>query len=164
MGYSNVASVGNRLRSLKKRYGFDNLEGRTAAAAAKAAATATANREMSTNTVKTETEKTTAAAAAPKKKGRPARAKTAEVNGNAAPVEDLTNGHANGTTANGTANGEEGKTSAKRKRDDEGNEEGASAGQKQPKPAKRARSRRQGTAGAQEVAAGEAKVSHEPGT
>ena len=74
---------------------------------------------MSANTVKTETEKTTAAAAPPKKKGRPARAKTAEVNGNAAPVEDLTNGHANGTTANGTANGEEGKTSAKRKRDDE---------------------------------------------
>lgn len=159
MGYSNDASVGNRLRSLKKRYGFVNLEGRTAAAAAKAAG---GNEDASAKGVKTESDR---ASVPPKKKGRPARAKSTDHNGNGTvggttnsttngTTDDATNGISNGIsngTSNGTTNGATNgtkkgeKKSSKRKRDDE-NDEDPPAEQELARPAKKARGRRKAAA------------------
>lgn len=115
LGYSNVASVGNRLRSLKKRYGFPKLDGKTAAGS-KSTTNQAAEAEdgASANGSKTETTK-------PVKRGRPARVKN---------------------TTTPTATNGSGSKSSKRKRkrdDDDDNEsdEDASSGEQQAVPAKK---------------------------
>lgn len=161
---------------MKKRYGFANFEGRTAAAAAKAASSTTPNGETSANSVKHETE---SAIGPPKKKGRSARANTAEPNGNAnGMIGDTTNTSTNGhstCTTNGTSTNGEKKPSSKRKRNDT-KEDDASAEQKSTKPAKRARGSGRGRQKAttpagptdggratKEVVEVNAEVSHMPG-
>lgn len=57
LGYSNVASVGNRLRSLRKRYGFVNFEGKLTSVGAKPASSTTPKPDVAS------------------KRGRPARVK-----------------------------------------------------------------------------------------
>lgn len=57
LGYSNVASVGNRLRSLRKRYGFVNFEGKLTSVGAKPASSTTPKPDSAS------------------KRGRPARVK-----------------------------------------------------------------------------------------
>lgn len=125
LGYSNVASVGNRLRSLKKRYGFPNLDGKTAAGSKSTTnQTTEAANGASANGSMTETTK-------PAKRGRPARVKNTTTP----------------TTTNGTANGS-GSKSSKRKRNDDNDDndddggEDASSGEQQAGPAKKRATRR----------------------
>lgn len=140
LGYSNVASVGNRLRSLKKRYGFPNFDGKFTAAGSKPTTsqpTEAPNGAVPTNGTKTETGK-------PAKRGRPARAKTTTT----------TSTTTNGTTAPDGANSSKSTTnggkskSSKRKRDDEAGED-ASSGEQQAGPAKKAARREEDSTTAQ---------------
>lgn len=100
LGYSNVASVGNRLRALRKTYGFENLVGKNTALSAKTdgAAAATGNKPVNKSD------------SAPKR-GRPARVKSDTL-----PASSSTEV---ATRVEVNIGGDEEVKSAKRKREDE---------------------------------------------